>query len=158
MLLKSIYSKVLITAFALSSSIATANDITKFKLVVIKKEFGYQNSYITTFNKNMSSCTELTKIKKATESEIACTAAITSVKSINTNTKRAKFLESLSYSNRGVSRYMNDDLSGAKDDLLTATLIDSNTITQSNLELLNRLVPDNKNLNKPTNIATNRNL
>jgi hypothetical protein len=53
---------------------------------------------------------------------------------------------------------MNDDLSGAKNDLLTATLIDSNTITQSNLELLNRLVPDNNNLNKPTNIATNRNL
>ena len=136
MLIKSTYSKVIITTLALSGSIAAVADETKFKIAVVKKAIGNQNIHVLAFNKNMDSCAAFTQAKKANKSELACTAAITSVKSIKVNSKKVKYLESLSYSNRGISRYLNNDLSGATDDLITAVLIDSNAITRGNLNLI----------------------
>jgi len=153
MLIKSIYLKVLITTLTLSSSFIAVADETKFKIAEVKKEFGINDTSVLAFNKNMSACAELTKAKEINEAELACTAAITSVKSIKANAKKAKYLESLSYSNRGISRYLNNNLTGAQDDLMTAALIDSNSITQSNLKLINSLISDDYNIDKPTNIA-----
>jgi len=153
MLIKSIYLKVLITALTLSSSVIAVADETKFKVAVVKKEVGIKDSNVLTFNKNMNSCAELTHAKKTIKSEIACTAAITSIKSINTNTNKAKYLESLTYSNRGISRYMNDDFSGAMDDFIAAILIDSNSITKSNMKLIKRFLADNNSNDEPANIA-----
>ena len=136
MLIKSTYLKVIITTLALSGSIAAVADETKFKIAVVKKALGSQNIHVLAFNKNMDSCAAFTQAKKANKSELACTAAITSVKSIKENSKKVKYLESLSYSNRGISRYLNNDLSGATDDLITAVLIDSNAITRGNLKLI----------------------
>ncbi len=136
MLIKSRYLKVIITTLALSSSIAAVADETMFKIAVVKKANSSQNIHVLAFNKNMDSCAAFTQAKKANKSELACTAAITSVRAIKANSKRVKYLESLSYSNRGISRYLNNELSGAMDDLLNAVLIDSNTITRGNLKLI----------------------
>lgn len=136
MLIKSIYLKVLITTLTLSGSITALANETKFKIAVIKKEVGNESSTILAFNKNMNSCVELIKAKKINESEITCSAAIENIKLIKTDTPNTKYIESLSYSNRAISRYLNHNLSGAKDDLITAILIDSNAITKSNLKLI----------------------
>ena len=136
MLLKPTYLKVIITTLALSSSISAVADETKFKIAVVAKAIGSQNIHVLAFNKKMDSCAAFTQAKKANKAELACTAAITSVGTIKKNSKKVKYLESLSYSNRGISRYLNSDLSGAMDDLITAVLIDSNAITRGNLKLI----------------------
>jgi hypothetical protein len=64
MLIKSTYLKLIITSLTLSTSIAAVADVTKFKMAVVKNEFGIQNSNILAFNENMSSCTELTQNPK----------------------------------------------------------------------------------------------
>ena len=153
MLIKSTYLKVLITALTLSSSAIAIADESKFKIAVVKKEFGIKDSEILAFNKHMRNCAELTKALKADESEIACNAAIASIKLVKTDSRKAKFLESLTYSNRGISRFVNNDLTGAKDDLLTAMRIDENSITESNLELINSFITDEVSFEKPTTIA-----
>jgi hypothetical protein len=150
MLIKSIYLKVLIMTLIISSSVTVFADETKFKIAVVKKEFGIKDINVLAFNKNMKSCAELTKSHKTDQSEIACTAAITSLKLIKTNTRKAKYLESLSYSNRGISRYVNNDLTGAKDDLMTASRIHKNSITESNFKLINLLVSEFNRFDKQT--------
>lgn len=136
MLTKSTCLRVIFTTLALSSSIAAVADETKFKIAVVKKTIGSHSPHILAFNENMDSCAAFTQAKKANKSELACTAAISSLKSIEGNNKKVKYLESLSYSNRGISRYMNDDFSGAMDDFIAAILVDSNTITRGNLKLI----------------------
>lgn len=153
MLIKSIYLKVLITALTLSSSTIAIADETKFKIAIVKKEHGIKDSDVLAFNKHMRTCADLTIAQNTDESEIACTAAITSLKVVKTDSRKAKYLKSLTYSNRGISRYVNNDLSGAKADLMTAIRIDANAITQSNLKLINSFVSNDNNLGKPTSIA-----
>ena len=136
MLAKSTYLKVIFTTFALSSSIADAADKTKFKIAVVKNTIGSHSPHVLAFNENMDSCAAFTQAKKAKKSELTCTAAISSVKSIKGNNKKVKYLESLSYSNRGISRYMNNDFSGAMNDFIVAILVDSNAITRGNLKLI----------------------
>ncbi|MFT5758733.1 MAG: hypothetical protein ACI9LM_003481 [Alteromonadaceae bacterium] len=139
MLTKSKYLKVIFTTLALSSSTAAVADETKFKIAVVKDTMGNHSIHVLNFNKNMTSCVAFTQAKKTNKSELSCTAAITSVKSIKKNNKKVKYLESLSYSNRGISRYMNDDISGAVDDFIAAILVDSNAITRGNLKLIKQL-------------------
>ena len=88
------------------------------------------------FGSNMGLCVAYLKTKEAEQSESACTAAIDSAKKINLKNSKADYLKSLSYNNRGISRYINNDVSGALSDLSAAVLIDDNAITTSNLELL----------------------
>jgi hypothetical protein len=138
MLIKSTHLKVIITTLALSISIAAVADDTQFKMAVVKNSIGSQNINVLAFNKNMDSCAVFTQAKKSNKSDLACTAAITSVKSIKSNSIKIKYLESLSYSNRAISRYINDDLSGAMDDLTTAILIDSNA--KANFKLMKQRI------------------
>ena len=97
MSIKATYLKVIITTLALSSSIAAVADQTKFKIAVVKKAIGSQNTDVLAFNNNMDSCAAFTQANKSNESELACTAAITSIKSIKSNTQKAKYLESLKW-------------------------------------------------------------
>lgn len=138
MLIKSTYLKTIIATLALSSSIAAIADEAKFKIAIVKNTIGSHSPHVLTFNKNMGLCASFTQAKKSNESELACTAAITSIKSIEGSNKKIKYLESLSYSNRGISRYLDNNLSGATNDLITAVLIDSNAITRGNLKLINQ--------------------
>jgi hypothetical protein len=139
MLTKSKYLKIILTTLALSGSIAAVADETKFKIAVVKDTIGSHSTNVHAFNKNMDACAAFTQAKRTNKSELACTAAITSVKSIKKNNHKVKYLESLSYSNRGISRYMNDNISGAMDDFVAAILVDSNAITRGNLKLIKQL-------------------
>jgi hypothetical protein len=88
------------------------------------------------FGSNMGLCVAYLQSKDAEQSESACTAAINSAKKINLRSSKADYLKSLSYNNRGISRYINNDISGALSDLNAAVLIDDNAITTTNLELV----------------------
>jgi hypothetical protein len=136
MLIKSTTLKVIITTLALSSAVSAFAGEVKFKLAVIEDTAGIQETNVITFNKKMSQCAAFAQTNKAIESEVACTDAIRSVQVLNGHSSTVNYLKSLSYSNRGISRYLHDDISGAEDDFIAAILIDSNVITKSNLKLL----------------------
>lgn len=139
MLFNAKFLKVIITTLTLTGSASVIAEEVKFKLTKVKSHVGIQSADSRNFNKSMNSCVELAKFENTIESEQACTKAIEVMESINVHTSEAIYLKSLSYSNRGISRYMNDDLVGAKADFIAATHIDSNNITKSNLMLLNKL-------------------
>jgi hypothetical protein len=136
MLIKSTYLRVIITTLILSSSTSVFADEVKFRLAIVKDAIGVKDANVTDFNKNMSLCVAYTQTNNANKSEAACTAAIAGIKLLTGHAKKTKYLESLSYSNRGISRYLNKDFSGATDDLIAAVLIDSNPIAKGNLKLL----------------------
>ena len=91
-----------------------------------------ENSY----NSNMSLCVAYLQADNKKQSELACTAAINNVEAMDLTNTNGLYLKSLSYSNRGISRYKNNDLSGALADLNQAILIDENTITLGNLKII----------------------
>jgi hypothetical protein len=140
MLTKSTYLKIIITTLALSSSISAIADETMFKIAVVKKDIGSRKTHVLDFYKSMELCTAYIQTKNSKKSETACSVAITSAKLLPKNNNKTKYLRSLSYSNRGISRYINDDFSGAMDDLTTAILIDSNAITKGNLKLMKQSI------------------
>jgi hypothetical protein len=152
MINKHIVLKALLTSFVLTSPVCVLASEAAFKVAVIKKAIGSKGiiggDYDTTINKLTSSnilkntfenntglCVAYLKNKNVTKSETACTAAIKSTASMGVN-KKVTYLKSLSYSNRGVARYLNEDISGAFDDLTTAILIDVNPVTKFNLALI----------------------
>jgi len=131
---------------------AVANENT-FKLAIIKDYLGSREivngnftksiAYLTrknadnsSFELNMGLCTSYIKTHNINHSESACTAAITDLQSITADNKQVTYLKSVSYSNRGVARYLKDDFTGAIEDLITAISIDSNSITEHNLLLV----------------------
>ena len=91
----------------------------------------------------MNLCVAYSQTGKTKKSEATCTAEINSAEAINSHNEKALYLKSLSYNNRGVSRYKNNDISGALADLNVAVLIDPNDITISNLSTVKQY------LNKP---------
>ncbi|MBA6253934.1 MULTISPECIES: hypothetical protein [unclassified Colwellia] len=90
----------------------------------------------SSYNSHMSLCVAYLQADNAVQSESACTAAIDSIEAMKLNNTNALYLKSLSYSNRGISRYKNNDLNGALADLNQAILIDENTITLGNLKII----------------------
>lgn len=121
-----------------------SNDIMKGNIESgIKKltgRFHSDNSY----EKKMSLCVAYLKSNSAQASESACTAAITSIDSLASTSKKALYLRSLNYSNRGVSRYKSANLNGALSDFKTAILIDSNPTTEINLKFIEQILSDIK--------------
>jgi hypothetical protein len=104
------------------------------------------------FNRNMGLCVAYLQSDDAIQSESACTAAIDSAKEIGFKSDKADYLKSLSYNNRGISRYINNDISGALSDLNAAVLIDENTITASNLKLVKQYSYKQENLVSATTL------
>ncbi|MFB0980499.1 MAG: hypothetical protein QMC62_06260 [Alteromonadaceae bacterium] len=102
------------------------------------------------FGSSMGLCVAYLQSKDAVQSESACTAAINSAKKINLRSAKADYLKSLSYNNRGISRYINNDISGALSDLNAAVLIDENTITTGNLALIKQYSFKQENLASTT--------
>ena len=124
----------------------------KFKLAIVQGELGTEDllagntqasisklerkkKWQNTYNSMMGLCVAYIKENRPVRSEAACTLAISRANSIPSNYSDASYLKSLSYSNRGVSRYQNNDLSGALQDLNAAVQIDSNRLTKNNLAL-----------------------
>ncbi len=100
----------------------------------------------TSFDISTGLCVAYLKSDLIDEAELACTLAIKQIESQQNQRQSTKYLTSLSYSNRGISRYVKNDINGALDDLTTAILIDSNPITQSNLHTAKKyLLKDTNN-------------
>jgi hypothetical protein len=150
-----IFKALLISAVLTSPFSVTANEL-PLKLVIIKDTVGSEyivsgdlssginrlkriNMFEKTFENNMSLCVAYIKLNNVDKSESACSAAIKSTKSMPLHNEQAIYLKSLSYSNRGIARYLGQDLSGAIADLTTAISINSNVITKSNLRLISDL-------------------
>ena len=112
------------------------NDIVKGNMSTGIKKLNRRHKDEYSFGSNMSLCVAYLHSDDAKQSESACTAAIDSAHRISLKSAKADYLKSLSYNNRGISRYINNDISGALSDLNTAVLIDDNTITIRNLELV----------------------
>lgn len=152
---KSIFFKTFVTTLALTSAISVAASTEKFKIAIIENSLGSAdilngnfNSSIekltlkqrktNEFNKNMGLCVAYSHIENSLKSEQACTAAIDSANTLGLHSKKARYLKSLSYSNRGIVRYRNGDISSAMEDLTTALSIDENSVTLSNLKLIHK--------------------
>ena len=86
------------------------------------------------FNISTGLCVAYLKSDLNEQAESACSLAIKQIESQPNQSPSKKYLTSLSYSNRGISRYVQDDVYGALDDLTTAIIIDNNPITQGNLK------------------------
>lgn len=142
--------KALAATIAISCSASAMAEISTFKVAVIKDTTASQEiisgdleASITqltlnnknTFENNTGLCVAYLKSKNVEKSESACTAAIESISSVGYDKKKT-YLQSLSYSNRAIARYLKNDFTGAMDDLSVATSINSNTITAGNLQLL----------------------
>lgn len=142
----------LATSFLCASSISTLASEAPFKLAIIENAVGTkdiaagdyakfinsrstENSIHSAFERNMSLCAAYIKTAAYNKAESTCTAAINDLKSIALPRKKSLYLKSLSLSNRGVSRYLNKDITGSMDDFTTAMLTDSNTITKNNLSI-----------------------
>lgn len=91
-----------------------------------------------TFENNMSLCVAYLKSDHIQNSESACTAAIKQVHWMGESSNNAKYLKSLSYNNRGVSRYLSKNIAGAIADFTKAESINANAITSNNLKLVNQ--------------------
>ena len=94
----------------------------------------------SSYNNNMNLCVAYLKAGNTIKSESSCTAAIESVEVIKSQSKKNRYLQSLSYNNRAISRYKSSDISGALADLKTAVFIDANKITLSNLRAVEQSV------------------
>jgi hypothetical protein len=142
----------IIATTAFTSSVSAVENNSSFKLAVVKGYLGSRSiasgnyakgiNYLTrknavneNFESKMGLCTAYIKMSNIDKSESACTSAINDLKTIKKDNKQVSYIKSVSYSNRGVSRYLNHDIAGAIDDLTTAVLIDSNPITTHNLKL-----------------------
>ena len=112
------------------------NDIVKGNFDSGIKKLSRRHKDENSYNSSMGLCVAYLQSDDAIQSESACTAAIDSAKKIALKSEKTDYLKSLSYNNRGISRYINDDISGALSDLNAAVLIDDNAITASNLKLV----------------------
>jgi len=160
MTVKSISIKALITSVAISFSLAAVADKVAFKVAVIKDTTASKEiisgdietslAQLTTtnessFENSTGLCATYLQTKNVDKSEVACTAAIKSIESIRSYDARKSYLRSISYSNRAIARYLNNDFLGAMDDLNIATSINENTITAGNLTLMkNKMLTANE--------------
>ena len=146
--------KLLCTLLAgsLLSLTATAND-SSFKLAVIENSLMSEDvvsgqyakaiasvagnsDIMKSFEESTSLCVAYIKSGNSAEAESACTAAVENISKIKSKTSKVRYLEAISYSNRGVAKYFNEDLSGAMNDLTSAILIDDNSMVKTNLMLV----------------------
>lgn len=81
----------------------------------------------------MGLCAAFIKMDKLSQAKQACTQAIVSLDSMTSSSQQVKYLMAMSYSNRGIAKYLADDTQGAYDDMTTAMLIDGNDVVKENL-------------------------
>ena len=150
MKIKKIFLKSLLTSLVFGSSLSAVADSDKFKIAIIGNAEGSKEILSGDFNNSIESLTKTSAVKSsfensmglcaayiktnnANKSESACSTAIDSANAMNLRSKKGIYLKSLSYSNRGISRYLNNNISGAIEDLTMAISIDTNPITKNNL-------------------------
>jgi hypothetical protein len=122
----------------IKSEDSTANlSQNEYKEIIANLSNQKKKSKYREFEKNTALCVAYLKTKNNIQSESACTSAIKSAQTLNIHNRKTNYLKSISYSNRAVSRYLNDDINGAMSDLAQATAIDSNNISTANLAIMN---------------------
>ena len=153
MTIKSLSLKATLTAVALASSVSAFAADNPFKVAVIKNTTATKAILAGDLSKSIETLTSKTHVKNSFEhntslcvaylqseysekSETACSAAIESIESASSHSKKHSYLESISYSNRAIARYLNDDFSGALADLNTALSINENSVAAGNLKLM----------------------
>jgi hypothetical protein len=153
MKLKSIFLATLFPTLVISNPVSAFNSNNTLKVAVVKNATGTRDIINGNFSssikkltkrhidedsygRNMSLCVAYLQIDNARLSESSCTAAINSIEAMNLNSDKFHYLKSLSYSNRGLARYKNADISGALADLNDAVLIDDNVIAVNNLKII----------------------
>lgn len=102
------------------------------------------------FEESTTLCVAYLKSNNEEMSETACTAAIRSAKKLDTSSQKMRYLQSISYNNRAIARYLKDDMSGAMSDLAFAKSLDSNPLVKENLSLISSKVE----LSDDTNYST----
>ena len=147
---------LLLILICLASTTALANSAS-FKVAVIENARGSAELFAgnvsegmdklnekepspTSFDTSTGLCVAYMKSELIEKAESVCTTAIEQIESLDSRHQSTQYLTSLSYSNRGISRYIKKDITGALDDLTTAILIDSNPITQSNLHTAKKYI------------------
>ena len=161
--------KTLLATLILSNPVLAYEGEAKLKVAIIKnatgtndivrgnfntgiKKLNKQNKYEYSFGSNMGLCVAYLQSDDAKQSESACTAAIESTEKFDFKSTKADYLKSLSYNNRAISRYINNDISGALSDLNAAVLIDKNTITTNNLKIIKQHSFKQENVNATTTL------
>jgi len=89
------------------------------------------------FEESTSLCVAYLKANDKINAESACTAAITSSKHISSRNDNVNYLQSVSFNNRAVARYLKNDYTGAMNDLASARAIHNNKLVKSNITLMN---------------------
>ena len=147
-LLKALFTGVILTSSAIASAQTPALKVAVVKGVLGSqnivagdietgiKRLSRQNSTETAFDKAMGLCVAYLKSDNTIKSESACTAAVEASKLIQSESSNALYLKSLSYSNRAVAKYLNDDIDGAVSDLTLAKSLSVNNVTTGNLAFI----------------------
>jgi hypothetical protein len=104
-----------------------------------------RNMAHNTFERYMGLCVAYLKNKNNDRSEVACTTAIESLTSANLKNDHTLYLKAIAYSNRGVARYLKNDLTGAISDLSVAKSMNNNSITEGNFEFIERIYSEVNN-------------
>ena len=145
--------KTLLASLIISSSLSAHADSNLLKIAVVKDSIGAQDIVLGNINSSIEKLTSTQKVNKGfnaklnlcaaylkstekSKSELACTAAISDIESMSKYNKKARYLKSVSYSNRAVARYQNKNMVGALADINAAFSIDANAITETNLKLI----------------------
>ncbi len=160
-MIKFILKSTLLTTLLISSSVSAVASELAFQVAIVKdatgskdimkgnveagiKELTERFTSAHSYANKMSLCVAYLKSSRAEESESACTDAITSIDSLALTSKKALYLKSLNYSNRGVSRYKNGDFDAALADFEVAISIDNNLTTKNNLLFIQQILSDMK--------------
>lgn len=145
--------KTTASAIALSTLISTttmaSDNLNGLRIAVIKDALGsdeilngHYSSAMTRlaeanttgdFEHSMGLCVANIKLEEWKLATQACTKSIEVLQPMLATNGRAKYLMSVTYSNRAVARYLANDTHGALDDLSTAILIDDNKLVKNNL-------------------------
>ncbi len=145
--------KTTATALVLSTLVSTtavaANSVNGMRIAVIKDALGSDEiingdyatamTRITTakntddYENTMGLCVANIKLEEWKLATQACTKSIEVLQPMLASNGRAKYLMSVTYSNRAIAKYLANDTHGALDDLSTAILIDDNKLVKNNL-------------------------
>jgi len=151
---KTLLATLTIAMAAATPSITMAEEA-PFKMVVMKNSISEQGmtqenlessikkltrnySKKSSYDVNMGLCVAYLQAEAMDESVSACTAAINSKELTYLDSTKANYFKALGYSNRGISKFKNGDITGAFNDLLIAKNTDVNTITKSNFSLIEK--------------------
>lgn len=129
---------------AIVKDAVASNDIVKGDVESGLKKLTTRAKSNNSYDKKMGLCVAYLQSNNSQASESACTNAIYSIDELALYTKKALYLKSLNYSNRGVSRYKNADFDGALSDFSTAVAIDNNATTENNLAFIRQIMSDMK--------------